>query len=104
MIIALLFLILFALLFPKALKFLLALMFIGGIMILGEVHASEIDKSKAMARQWDIINNECRGGGRLGTGACAERDKLDVLFEKRGCVYIGYDAPIGKRDRYRCSE
>ncbi len=41
MIVALLFLILFALLFPKALKFLLALMFIGGIMILGEVHAAE---------------------------------------------------------------
>lgn len=35
----LLFLILFALLFPKALKFILALMLIGGIMILGEVHA-----------------------------------------------------------------
>ena len=39
MIVALLFLILFAILFPKALRFLLALLFIGGIMILGEVHA-----------------------------------------------------------------
>jgi hypothetical protein len=39
MIVALLFLILFALLFPKALKLLLALMFLGSIMILGEVHA-----------------------------------------------------------------
>jgi hypothetical protein len=39
MIIALLFLILFAILFPKALRFLFALLFIGGIMILGKVHA-----------------------------------------------------------------
>jgi hypothetical protein len=40
MIIALLFLILFAILFPKALKFLLAMMLIGGIVILGEAHAA----------------------------------------------------------------
>jgi hypothetical protein len=39
MIIALLFLILFAILFPKALHFLFALLFIGVIMVLGEVHA-----------------------------------------------------------------
>lgn len=39
MIIALLFLILFAILFPKALRLLFALLFIGGIMVLGEVHA-----------------------------------------------------------------
>lgn len=68
------------------------------------LHASELDKSLAMARQWDVLNNACRGGGRLGTGACAKRDKLDILLEQRGCTYIGYDAPIGKRDRYRCSE
>jgi hypothetical protein len=40
MIAGLLFLILCALLFPKALRFLFALMFIGGIVILGEVHAA----------------------------------------------------------------
>ena len=40
MIYALLFLILFAILFPKALRFLFALLFIGGIMLLGEVHAN----------------------------------------------------------------
>jgi hypothetical protein len=39
MIIALLFLILFAILFPKALKLLFALMFIGGLVALGEVVA-----------------------------------------------------------------
>jgi len=39
MIIALLFLILFAILFPRALKFLFALMFIGGIVVLSEPHA-----------------------------------------------------------------
>jgi hypothetical protein len=39
MIAALLFLILFALLFPKALKFLLFLMFIGAMVVFGEVHA-----------------------------------------------------------------
>lgn len=40
MINALLFLILFAILFPRSLKFLLALIFIGRIMILGEVQAA----------------------------------------------------------------
>jgi hypothetical protein len=40
MICALLFLILFAILFPKALRFLFALLFIGGIVLLGEVHAA----------------------------------------------------------------
>jgi hypothetical protein len=104
MIIALLFLIFFAILFPGALRLLFALLFIGGIIALGEAHASEIDKSKAMARHWDIVNNDCRTSGRLGTGSCAERDKLDILLVKRGCTYIGYDAPIGKRDRYRCAE
>lgn len=44
MIIALLFLILFAALFPRALRFLFALMLIGGIVILGEAHA-ETDNS-----------------------------------------------------------
>src|ERR1700730_14700892 len=68
------------------------------------VNASERSKSLAMARQWDIVNNECRTSGRLGIGSCAERDKLDVILTKRGCVYIGYDAPIGKRDRYKCNE
>jgi hypothetical protein len=41
MINVLLFLILFAILFPRSLKFLLALIFIGGVMLLGEVHANE---------------------------------------------------------------
>src|ERR1700730_12557020 len=54
MIIALLFLILFAILFPKALKFLLLLMFIGGIMILGEAHA-EVDAGTIPCT--DIVNN-----------------------------------------------
>jgi hypothetical protein len=44
MIIALLLLILFGILFPKALRFLFALMFIGVVVILGEVHA-ETDNS-----------------------------------------------------------
>jgi hypothetical protein len=55
MIVALLFLILFALLFPKALKFLLFLMFLGGIMILGEVHAAPIDCSGPITK----IPREC---------------------------------------------
>jgi hypothetical protein len=46
---ALLFLILFAILFPKALRFLFALLFIGGIMALGEVHAKSMTPtSKAL--------------------------------------------------------
>jgi hypothetical protein len=35
------FLILFAILFPKALRFLFALLFLGGIALLGEVHAND---------------------------------------------------------------
>ena len=41
MIIALLFLILFAILFPKALRFLFALLFIGMIVALGQAHADQ---------------------------------------------------------------
>jgi hypothetical protein len=41
MIVALLFLIFFAILFPKVLRFLFALLFIGGIVLLGEVHAAD---------------------------------------------------------------
>ena len=53
MIAALLFLILFALLFPKALKFLLALAFISGIVILSEAHASsEQHLSLRAAEKW----------------------------------------------------
>jgi hypothetical protein len=51
MIIALLFLILFAILFPKALRFLFALLFIGGIMMLGEVHAADQTCKNAAAYQ-----------------------------------------------------
>jgi hypothetical protein len=51
MIIALLFLILFALLFPKALRFMFALLFIGGIMVLGEVHADDKTCERAAAYQ-----------------------------------------------------
>jgi hypothetical protein len=51
MVIALLFLILFAILFPKALRFLFALLFLGGIMVLGEVHANDKTCEKAAAFQ-----------------------------------------------------
>jgi hypothetical protein len=55
MIYALLFLILFALLFPKALKFLLALMFIGGIVAIGEVHAKPATLNTLLCS--DIVGN-----------------------------------------------
>jgi hypothetical protein len=51
MINVLLFLILFAILFPRSLKFLLALIFIGGVMLLGEVHANEA-AHKIIPRNW----------------------------------------------------
>jgi hypothetical protein len=57
MIYALLFLILFAILFPKALRFLFALLFIGGIMILGEVHAGPMATASCndTLKAWGVI-------------------------------------------------
>jgi hypothetical protein len=57
MIVALLFLILSAILFPGALRLLFALMLIGGIMILGEVHAGPMATASCgdTLKAWGVI-------------------------------------------------
>jgi hypothetical protein len=80
MIVALLFLILFALLFPRALRFLFALVFIGGIMALGEVHAEPTQCSLTINGKV-YINKICNGE-----------------FEKDGSFTIG--AGQTSRDHY----
>lgn len=76
----LLFLILFAILFPKALKFLLLLLFIGGIMVIGGAHAAPTQCSLAIDGKV-YINKICNGE-----------------FEKDGSFTIG--AGQTKGDRY----
>jgi hypothetical protein len=56
MIVALLFLILSAILFPGALRLLFALMLIGGIMILGEVHAGPM-ATASCGDTLDLLHN-----------------------------------------------
>jgi hypothetical protein len=75
-----LFLILFAILFPKALRLLFALLFIGGIMLLGEVHARPAQCSLAVNGKV-YINKICNGE-----------------FEKDGSFTLG--AGQKKADRY----
>ena len=79
MIIALLFLILFAILFPKALRFLFALLFLGGIMVLGEVHAKPTQCSLAIDGKV-YINKICNGEfERNGSLAPARRKGTVIL-------------------------
>jgi hypothetical protein len=82
MIIGLLFLILFAILFPKALKFLLLLMFIGGTMILGEVHAkpAATDHDAGILSCAAIVNN---GWARMP-------DVADYVLGKPNSDKLGY--------------
>ena len=75
MINVLLFLILFAILFPRSLKFLLALIFIGGVMLLGEVHANEAahkiipGKLGAMCKPQHVAETDALvASGRAGAG------------------------------------
>jgi hypothetical protein len=58
MIVALLFLILFAILFPKALRFLCVLLFILGIAILGEAHAKQAAVNTLSCG--DIVGEACQ--------------------------------------------
>jgi hypothetical protein len=80
MIIALLFLILFAILFPTALRFLFALLFICGIVALGQAHAEPTQCSLTVDGKV-YINKICNGE-----------------FEKDGSFTIG--AGQAKRGRY----
>jgi hypothetical protein len=87
MIIALLFLILFAILFPRALRFLFALIFIGGIMILGEVHAFE--GSHILKRPLCETTSIKEIGARL-QGESAEDSGSSVVYSN-GTTGISYE-------------
>jgi hypothetical protein len=77
MIIALLFLILFAILFPKALRLLFALIFIGGIVLLGEVRAEPAIDTLICG---DIVKN---GWNRMP-------DVADYIKARPGADKLGY--------------
>jgi hypothetical protein len=79
MIVALLFLILFAILFPNMLRVLLALMFIGGIMILGEVHAASPNVQQLISHERQL-DAQCRGNGT----DCATRQRLAWQLQNLG--------------------
>ena len=80
MIIALLFLILFAILFPKALRFLFALLFICGIMLLGEVHAQDVNNDIGTIPCSTIIAN---GWARMP-------DVANYVLAKKDSDKLGY--------------
>ncbi len=82
MIIAMLFLILFALLFPGALRFLFALIFIGSIIALGEAHANPV------ISYWHQLDEQCRGSsGDKANQACDKRLAVDEVLKEQGCKF-----------------
>jgi hypothetical protein len=83
MIIALLFLILFAILFRGALRFLFALIFIGGIVILGEVHAENNRHDIGAISCYTIINK----------GWANMPDVTDYVKAKPNSDILGYGSP-----------
>ena len=85
MIIALLFLILFAILFPKALRFLFALLFIGGIVALGEVRATPRESTGQLIMSYEPTKARCI---KYGNGAALNYDAGDR--GERDCEDLGY--------------
>jgi hypothetical protein len=75
MIIALLFLILFAILFPKALRFLFALMFIGVVVALGEVHAEPSSDRANLVSLWHSVNDVCHSDSQDADRACSNNGR-----------------------------
>ena len=82
MIIALLFLILFALLFPGTLRFLFVVLLFGAIMILGGAHATPT------VSYWHQLDEQCRGkSGDKADQACIKRSAIDEILTKQGCKF-----------------
>jgi hypothetical protein len=80
MIYVLLFLILFAILFPKALRFLFALLLIGGIMAIGEVRAAPNFESL-----WHSVNDVCHSDSNNAERACNQITVLETMMKDNGC-------------------
>ena len=85
MIIALLFLILFAILFPKALRFLFALTLIGGIMALGEGHAAATSDRINFISLWNSVNDVCHSDSEDADRACNQITVLETMMRNNGC-------------------
>jgi hypothetical protein len=107
MIIAILFLILFAILFPGTLRFLFVLLLLGGIMILGGAHATAVSKddiSRSLIDSWQTYNEVCRGSTNpeLADLACNERQKVGAQLEQIGCIYGNNGAYTPENDGYKC--
>jgi hypothetical protein len=86
MIIALLFMILIAILFPKALRFLFALLFIGGIMILGKVHAATDEWATATVMAWKLAAAQCNRTIHFKGRACSRLASIESKLEGHGCT------------------
>jgi hypothetical protein len=103
MIIALLMLILFAILFPKVLRFLFALLFLGGIIALSEVHA----KPSSWISYWHSLDEQCRGGSGDDANtikACNKRSAIDKILADQGCAFRYPDGwPALKGEYWKCS-
>ena len=110
MIVALLFLILFAILFPKALRLLFALLFIGGIMILGEVHAepafSQTQAQAEFRAMGECLAWQVRTRGWVGHGP---KDRINALYNEyaetcfdkiKPTAFDDPDHPDGSRAMY----
>lgn len=104
MIIALLFLILFAILFPKALRFLFAVLFIGGILALAEAHA----KPASWVSYWYSLDEQCRGGPGDAPDtmkACDKRSDIDKILINQGCIFRYPDGwPELRGEYWKCSK
>jgi len=101
MIVALLFLIFFAILFPKALRFLFALLLIGGIMVLGEVHAASNEptgsrlitayqQTKARCVKYGDGTPLHYKAGDRGERDCEDLGYIIETMQDYGCHYKNY--------------
>jgi hypothetical protein len=84
MIIALLFLILFAILFPGALRFLFVLIFIGAIMAIGAVHAESAGRMNLISI-WHSVNDVCHSDSREADRACNQITVIETMMKDNGC-------------------
>jgi hypothetical protein len=84
MVVALLFLILFAILFPRMLRFTFVLMLLGGIMILGGAHAALVP-----------LNTAC--GVIVGNGWDRMPDVADYIRTRPGADKLGYGSECNLR-------
>jgi hypothetical protein len=83
MIIALLFTILFAVLFPGALRLLFAMMFITSLFVMVENVRAEPN----WISLWQSVNEICRSGGEDSDRACNQITVLTHMMKDAGCKF-----------------